>query len=75
MTTKAKSLEREGEMDVEQLYREIEEKRMEIARTIFSPQAVPYPARNAKHVLRIAGELVQLCALMKDRATGGWGDK
>ncbi|WP_146177532.1 hypothetical protein [Glaciimonas sp. PCH181] len=36
------------------------EARANIAKAVFSPQANPFPERNAQQVLRLAGELVAI---------------
>lgn len=48
------------------LYELIEQKRIELARALFSYQAISFQLRNAKQVLRISGELVALAATYED---------
>ena len=50
-------------------------KRVELAKALFSPQNHSFPLRNAKQVLRIAGELVQLASIQREEVSKSWGDK
>ena len=61
------------------LHEQLQKKRMELAAAIFSTQRYYYPLRNAKNVLRIAGELVQIASLVREQNNkkyqGAFGDE
>lgn len=60
------------------IFDQLEAKRMELAKALFSPQSRPFPLRNSKHVLRLAGELVQLASISREetnkKTPGAYGD-
>jgi hypothetical protein len=51
-------------------------KKIELAKSLFSPQFHGFPLRTSKAVLRISGELVELAAkIHMDRSPDNFGDK
>lgn len=51
-------------LDLDEL---LEAKRLELSRVVMSPQARAYPCHNAKKVLRLAAELLELSSAMEAR--------